>query len=164
MPPSYRERLRLEGAWLTTVGLAGSAALLATSEQAHRWPWNTAGQLAVTAGLVAWLAPRGARKAIDGAVELRPDSAGTGEPTPLWMHPLIVAGLALPFALAGELGVDRAGLDACLRVTLGSAIVGLGQSVLLAGIVKRDEETSGRRYFRIVGSQGLKTKLGWLPA
>ncbi len=163
MAPTYRQRLRVEGAWLAALGVAGSIALLATTEQAEREPWNTAGQLAAVAGLVGWLAPRATRKALNEAVELQPDAPGSGEPTPLWMHPLIVAGLVAVVVVPHELGVDSAGWDAALRITGGCTIVGLGQAVLLNAQVKRAEEKNHRRYYRIVGSQGFRTRLGWTP-
>ncbi|MEA2478261.1 MAG: hypothetical protein QOJ07_183 [Thermoleophilaceae bacterium] len=163
MPPTYRERLRIEGAWLVAVGAAGSAALLATTDEARRWPLNTAGQLVLAAGAVAYFGPRGARKAMDESVELQPGAVGSGEPTPLWMHPLIVGGFAAVFPVASEAGVKLAGYDACLRVTIGSMIVGLGQAVLIERIVARAEREQNRRYFRIVGSRGASTRLGWLP-
>lgn len=63
MPPTYRERLRTEGLVLAACGVAGSAGILvAKTEQATRWPWNTIGQLAVVAGLLGWLGPRSLRR------------------------------------------------------------------------------------------------------
>ena len=48
----------LEGAALAGSGAVGSAALLAFVDGATDGPWNTIGQLAVVAGLCAWLGPR----------------------------------------------------------------------------------------------------------
>ncbi len=164
-PPSYRDRLRLEGAALAAVGLLGSAAILAARpEQATRMPLNTAGQLAVVAGLLGWFGPRVTRRTLERSVPVAPGEEGTGEPTPLWHLPLVVGGLAATFVALGEVN-DRAGWDAGLRVTLGCTLVGLAQAVPLARIVAADERVTGRRYLRLPGSRlGRGTKLGWLPA
>jgi len=164
-PPTYRERLRIEGLTLAASGAAGSAGLLVLkTEQATRWPLNTAGQLAVVAGLLGWLGPRATRGWLDRADELAPGEEGTGEPTPLWHLPVIVTGLTATFVALGEVS-DRAGWDAGLRVTLGCTLVGLAQAVLLERIVAGHEREHGRRYFRAAGSRLLRgTKVGWRPA
>jgi hypothetical protein len=164
VPPTYRERLKIEGGWLAALGVAGSAALLAVEDEARRWPLNTVGQLAVATGIIGFLGRRGTRKAIDNAVELKPDAIGSGEPTALWIHPLIVVGLAAIPAAGHLFDIDRAGFDASLRVTGGVAIVGLAQAIVLERMVARAERDKGRRYYRIVGSRGLTTKLGWVRA
>src|SRR5437667_10542961 len=64
VPPTYRQRLRIEGLGLALCGAIGTIALLAVSAQARRDPLNTAGQLAAVALLLAWLGPRGVRRAI----------------------------------------------------------------------------------------------------
>jgi len=165
MPPSYRDRLRTEGLVLAACGVAGSAWLLAfRTEQATRWPLNTIAQLAVVAALLGWLAPRSARKSMEAAEEVPGDDAvGTGEPTPLWQLPLIVAGLASTFVALQEIN-DRAGWDAALRITGGCTLVGLAQAVLIERVVAGDEERRGRVYFRMPGSRILRgTKLGFRP-
>lgn len=162
--PSYRDRLRIEGLTLAAAGVAGSAGLLTLkTEEATRWPWNTVGQLAVVAGLLGVFGPRSVRKAIDGSSALAPGAEGTGEPTPLWQLPVIVAGLAATFVALGEVN-DKAGWDAALRITGGCTLVGLAQALLLERRVAADEAATGRRYLRVKGSRiGRGTRLGWLP-
>lgn len=158
-PPTYRERLRLEGGVLAALGLAGSVALLALADGATDVPASTVGQLLLVALLLAIFAPRGAHAALASAEALAsPVEAGSGEPTPLWHLPLVVAVLAAPLLLLGA-------PDAALRVTGGCALVGLAQAVVLAGIVARAERAQGRAYVRRPGSRILRgTKLGWWPA
>lgn len=165
MPPTYRERLRIEGAVLAACGVAGSGALVATFEEARRGPGSTVGQLAVVAVLLAALAPRSARKAIDRAEPIPPGGEGSGEPTPLWHVPLVLAGLVATVVVSRELGLERAGWDAALRVTAGCALVGLAQAVLLERVVAADERRAGRSYLRMPGSRlGRGTRLGWRTA
>ena len=157
MPPSYRRRLRVEGATLALSGAAGTAALLAfVGEDATANPVSTAVQLGVVAALLAWLGPRSVRRAIAAAIEPAPGARLSGEPTPLWQLPCIVAVLATPF---GALGA----WDASLRVTLGCVLVGLTQAAVLERIVAAGERTSGERYVRLPGSRLLRgTRLGRL--
>ena len=165
MPPTYRHRLRLEGGWLAALGAAGSIALIATVDESRRWPLNTVGQLAVVAGLAGALGTRKAKKQVAAAADRRPSELGTGEPTPLWMHPLIVVSLAAAFPLTRELGgPDAAGFDASLRITGGCVVVGLTQAVLIERIVARAEREQNRTFFRAKGSQGTKTVLEATPA
>jgi hypothetical protein len=161
MPPTYRERLRVEGLVLAACGVVGSAGLIALrTEQATRWPLSTVAQLAVVAALLGWLAPRSARKSMDASEDVAPGAEGSGEPTPLWQLPIIVTGLAATFVALGEVN-DRAGWDAALRITGGCTLVGLAQAVVLERIVARDEERRGRVYFRRPGSRILRgTRLG----
>ncbi len=165
MPPTYRQRLRVEGLTLAACGAAGTAAIFAVrAEEASRGPLNTAGQLAVVAGLLGWLGPRATRKALGAAVPLDAGREGSGEPTPLWQLPLIVAGLTAAFVALGEVN-DRAGWDAGLRVTLGCTLVGLAQGVAFERLVAADEAARGRSYLRVAGSRLLRgTNLGWRPA
>jgi hypothetical protein len=165
MPPTYRERLRIEGAFLAGCGAAGSGVLLASFEEARRGPGSTVGQLAVVAVLLAALAPRSARKAIDRAEPIPPGGEGSGEPTPLWHVPLVLAGLVAAVVVPRELGLERAGWDAAVRVTTGCALVGLAQAVLLERVVAADERSTGRSYLRMPGSRlGRGTRLGWRKA
>jgi len=162
VPPTYRERLRLEGWWLVGCGLAGSAALVALVDDSRRWPLNTAAQVAAAGGVAVALGRRGTRKALDEAAELPPEEVGSGEPTPLWMHPLIVGGLAAGFRLLRETGLpssDLAGWDASLRITAGSAAVGLVQALVLERMVAQREAETGRTFYRYKGSRGMKTVL-----
>lgn len=169
-PPPYRSRLQLEGGILAGLGLAASVALLGFDDHAADAPLSTIGQLAAVAVLLGIFGPRGVRSAVAGATPVAdpgtaqtagltpvegPGTAGTGEPTPLWHLPLIVAVLTAPFLLAGV-------PDAALRVTGGSTLVGLAQSVLLTRVVGRDEQATGRTYVRLPGSRILRgTKLGY---
>ncbi len=156
--PAYREVLRVEGLTLAGCGLAGVAGLIAFCDQALDGPASTIGQLAVVAVLLAVLGPLTTRRAMAGAVPLRPEPEhGGGEPTPLWQLPLIVAGLSAVF-------VATVGWDAGLRVVGGCLLVGLTQAVLLERLVAREERRRGVRFFRVPGSSLLTgTKLGALP-
>ncbi|MBA3327782.1 MAG: hypothetical protein H0T43_05730 [Solirubrobacterales bacterium] len=162
MPPTYRERLRLEGAVLAGAGAAGSVALLAVTDEASRWPLNTVGQLAVVAGLLGWIVPRSARRAMGAARSVDPGERISGDPTPVWQHPIIVASLTASVVLPREFGVSRAGWDAGLRVTAGCMLVGLAQAVLAERVVAAGEARTGRRYVRVPGSRLIGgTKLGF---
>jgi len=166
MAPTYRQRLRVEGGALAACGAAGSGALLTLTDEAGRWPWNTAGQLAVVAGLLGWLGPRSTRRAMEAAQPVRAGFEGTGAPTALWKLPLVVAGLSAVVVVPrfSDLpGSGSAGYDAALRVTAGCLLVGLAQAVLLERAVARDERARGRRYVRLAGSRLLRgTRLGFV--
>jgi hypothetical protein len=165
-PPSYRERLRVEGLALAAIGAGSSAALIAFVPASRRWPLNTVAQLAAVVVLLETLGTRKVRRWLSDAEELEPDEVGSGEPTPLWMLPPIVASLAAFFVLLPETGLpgsDKAGWDAGLRVTGGCMLVGLAQGIRWAGIVEKDEQARGRRYLRVKGSHLWSgTKLGWI--
>lgn len=155
--PTYRERLRLEGYSLAALGSLDCVLLLALSTQSRRWPLNTLGQLMIVVLLVVGLGTRSVRRAVERSVELPPGGEGSGEPTPLWQLPIIVAALTLLFGL-----LPAGGWDAGLRIGGGCVIVGLGQAVLMDRLVAREEGAAGRRYFRVQGSRVLRgTKLGW---
>ncbi len=157
--PTYRERLRIEGAMLAGTGAVGSGLLLALTPQARRWPLSTIGQLALVAVLLARFAPRGARKAMARSEELLPGTVGSGEPTPLWHIPPLVAVLTLSVVLPP---VSRLGWDAGLRVTGGCTLVGLAQMILIERTVAADERRQGKTYFRMFGSRlGRGTRLGF---
>ncbi len=163
--PTYRERLRVEGATLAGCGLLGSLLLLLLAPQSRRWPLNTLAQLAAVAVLLAVFGPRSVRKAIAGSVPVVAGAEGSGEPTPLWLIALIVPGLALSFAALSLLplpAADRAGWDVSLRITGGCVLVGAAQALLLEREVARDEAATGRRHYRLPGSRiGRGTKLGF---
>jgi hypothetical protein len=165
-PPSYRERLRIEGLTLAAIGAGSSAALIAFVPASRRWPLNTAAQLAVVAVLLETLGTRKVNRWLRDADEIPSGEEGSGEPTPLWMLPPIVASLAAFFVLLPETGLpgsDKAGWDAGLRVTGGCMLVGLAQGVRWAGIVEKDEQARSRRYLRVKGSHLWSgTKLGWI--
>jgi hypothetical protein len=153
MPPSYRERLRTEGLALAACGAIGSVALIAFVPESRRRPLSTGGQLAALAILLELLGTRSVRRWLDDAGEV--SDPGSGEPTPLWMLPPIVAGLAAAFVALPETGLpfsDLAGWDAGLRVTGGCALVGLWQGLRLERVVAADERSRGRRYIRVAGS------------
>src|SRR3954451_14983920 len=164
-PPSYRERLRIEGLTLAAIGAASSAGLIAFVPASRRWPLNTVAQLAAVAVLLEALGTRKVRKWLREAEETERGREGSGEPTPLWMLPPIVAFLAAFFVLLPETGLpgsEKAGWDAGLRVTAGCMLVGLAQGLRFAGVVGEDEQNRGRRYIRVKGSHLWSgTKLGW---
>ena len=172
MADTYRHRLRVEGLTLAAAGLAGSALLLATQEQARRAPVNTAVQLGLLGGGLAVLGPRVTRRALEGAGRVWLGRVGTGEPTPLWHVPvpmlagtIFVAKLAKP--LNAKLGLPprlarQAGWDAGLRVTAGSAMVGLYQAFAIERQVAAAERRGLKTYYRMPGSGlGTGTQLGW---
>jgi hypothetical protein len=156
VPQTYRDRLLREGAVLAATGAAGSAALLATTEEARRWPLNTVGQLAGVAALLAWLTPRVAAQARRAPIVLR---AGDGDPTPLHHVPVPVLAFAVLVGPVGRATAphprlrERAGADAALRVTGGALLVGLWQAVVLRRAV-------GPRAVRLAGSRLGRTRLG----
>jgi hypothetical protein len=155
--PSYRDRLRAEGAMLAAAGAVAGLLVLALTDDATQNPVSTVVQLAIVAAVMGTLGVLSVRRSIAAAVPLDPADAGTGEPTPLWQHPLIVAGLTLAF------GVPPGG-DAGLRVGGGCLIVGLAQAVLFERLVAREERRRGVRFHRVKGSSLLRgTRLGTLP-
>ncbi len=142
---------------LAGVGVAASVVLGLTDERTTDNAGSTVGQLLVVAVLLAVLGPRSVRKAIAGA-QPEGEVEATGEPTPLWHLPLVVAVLTVPLVLLGV-------WDAGLRVTLGCTLVGLAQAFLLAGVVRADEAATGRIYARAPGSRILRgTLLAYAPA
>jgi len=166
--PSYRERLRIEGAVLAGSGALGSVLLLVLTAQARRWPLNTAGQLALVAALLAVFGPRSTAAALREAGTVSRDAVGSGEPTPLWHIPAVVLALSLLVAepvlpLPAPLE-EAAGWDAALRVTGGCVLVGLAQAVLLERRVAEAEAAEGTTYYRMPGSRlGRGTKLAGVP-
>jgi hypothetical protein len=166
MPPSYRERLRIEGLVLAACGAIGSVALVALVPESRRRPASTAGQLVALVVLLEWLGTRSVRRSIDNAREV--EDPGSGEPTPLWMLPPIVAALAAAFVALPETGLpfsDRAGWDAGLRITAGCMLVGLAQAFRFERVVAAAELSRGRRYFRVAGSHLWSgTKLGYVKS
>lgn len=156
VPPTYRERLRLEGRALALSGAVAAVALLVFADEAQRRPLSTAIQLGIVAALVAWLGPASARRAMAGAEQRPLKDLGSGEPTPLWQLPVIVV------ALTALLGLV-AGWDAGLRVSAACVLIGLGQAILLERAVGAEEASSRRRFFRVAGSRILRgTRLGYI--
>lgn len=161
-PPTYCRRLRVEGAALAGAGALGSVLLLAFADEAGERAASTAGQIAFVAMVLAVVGPLALKRWLAEAELIRPGSEPTGEPTALWMPPLVVAVLVAVFVTPGELGVGAVGWDAGLRITLGCLLVGLAQSVLLAQLVAADEKRTDRRYVRLPGSRAIGgTKLGF---
>jgi hypothetical protein len=165
-PPTYRERLRIEGLVLAGSGVLGSVLLLALTTESRRWPLNTIGQLVVVVALLAFFGPRATAKALRSARGMRREALGSGEPTPLWQLPLIVAALtvlvAKPVGPIPDFLSVRAGWDAGLRVTGGCALVGLAQAFLLERQVAQAEQSEGHVYHRVAGSRlGRGTNLGY---
>jgi ABC-type multidrug transport system fused ATPase/permease subunit len=159
VPPTYRERLRIEGFALAVCGLAGTVILLAFArEEATAGPLSSVIQLAIVAVLLLTVAPIFAHRWMHRAVELGSRGEGSaGEPTPLWQLPFIVAGLTVAFGLA-------VGWDAGLRVTGGCLLVGLAQAGLLERVVAREERRREVRFLRVPGSSLFTgTKLGTVP-
>ena len=162
MPPTYRERLRVEGFVLAGAGALASALLLALVPQASDRAGSTIGQLVFVSLLLAVLAPRAARKSIASARPVTPGEELTGEPTPLWKPPLVLLVLAALFIVPGELGAGSPSWDAALRITGGCLLVGLAQALLMARTVAADETSCGRRYVRVPGWSLIGgTKLGF---
>lgn len=153
-PPTYRERLRVEGSTLAACGLAGAAATIVFSDEATDGPISTAIQLAILAVLMATVGVRSVLRSTRRASPLAPDAIGSGQPTALWKLPLIVAGLTLAFGFG-------AGWDAGLRVGGGCALVGLAQALLFERLVGAQESRRGVRFHRVKGSSLFTgTKLG----
>lgn len=156
--PSYRERLTVEGGVLAASGLAGSAVLLAFVEGSREQPLSTGGQLAVVAGLCAWLGRRCARRWTEAAEPIGAEDASrvSGDPTPLWQLPAITAGLAAAVALP-----PPHLLDASLRVTGGCLLVGATQALVMAPLVRGAERRRGGWFVRLPGSRVVRgTRLG----
>ena len=161
-PPTYRERLRLEGAVLAGAGALASVLLLAFVPEASERAASTIGQIAFVAIVLVALGPLLLRRWLAAAKLIAPGTKPTGQPTPLWMPPLVVVVLLALFVVPGELGVGAVGWDAGLRITLGCLLVGLAQALMFAQLVAADERRQGRGYVRLPGSRALGgTKLGF---
>ena len=162
MTPTYRERLRAEGFVLAAAGAIASVLLLALVPEASDRASSTIGQLALVVVLLLALASRSTRRAIRGARPVAPGEQLTGEPTPLWLPPLVVLALTALFVVPGALGLGAVGWDACLRITGGCMLVGLAQAILVERTVAADEGRTGRTYLRLPGSTLIRgTKLGF---
>ena len=139
MPPTYRDRLRVEGLVLAGAGAIASVTLLACVREASDRATSTISQLAFVALTIAIVAPLMTRRTLAKARQVEAGEPLTGKPTALWKPPLVLIALATPFIVAGELGVGAAGWDAGLRITGGCLLVGLGQAVLIQRLVAADE-------------------------
>jgi hypothetical protein len=153
--PTYRERLRVEGAVLALCGLLGSAGLLLLADGARENVASTVGQLFVVLALLLLAGPRLVEAwARDAQLADPSDPAWTGDPTPLWTLPVITAVLAALFGLAA--------LDAALRITGGCALVGLAQLTVLQEAAGKAERRLGGTLVRAPGSRIWRTRLGVL--
>jgi hypothetical protein len=174
VPPTYRDRLRIEGLTLAACGALGTAVLVRYVEAARRKPHDTAIQLVLFTALLRRFGPRSTARTLERARPVAPAELGTGEPTPLWQLPVIVAGESLFLAkLAGPISerlwplvprrwARKAGWDAALRATIGTTIAGLFQAVFVARQVAEREAADGRTYYRVRGSRLLSgTNLGY---
>ena len=161
-PPTYRVRLRIEGAVLAGSGALASALLLAFVTESTERATSTAVQIAGVTVLLAVLGPLSLRRWLAAAQPIGAGTEPSGEPTALWMPPLVVVVLVAIFVIPGELGIGAVGWDAGLRISLGCLIVGLTQALLLAPLVAADETRRDRRYVRLPGSRAIGgTKLGF---
>lgn len=163
--PTYRERLRLEGAVLAATGGLGSVLLLAFVDEASERALSTVLQVAFVAAVLAVAGPIFVRRWLAGAQPVGDDAQLTGQPTALWKPPLVVVVLTALFVVPGELGVGAAGWDAGLRITLGSMLVGLAQALFVERLVAADEARHGRRYVRLPGSRATSgTNVGFFSS
>jgi hypothetical protein len=163
MPPTYRERLRIEGAVLAGSAALACVVLLAGVPAASDQAPSTIGQLAFVAVLLLVLVPVITRRTLAGARPIESGEPLTGKPTALWKPPLVLIVLGALFVVPGALGVGAAGWDAGLRIAGGCLLVGLAQSLLIERLVAADEARSDRRYVRVGGSSATRgTKLGFL--
>lgn len=152
----YRERLRVEGGVLAGAGAIATAAILTLAASATDHAVSTAVQLLVVLVLMLTLGSATTRRAMARAQATAPAAIGSGEPTPLWQLPLIVAVLAVAFG-------TLAGWDAGLRIGGGCIVVGLIQAIVLERVVAADEARHNRCFYRLRGSRILRgTRLGHL--
>lgn len=156
MPPSYRSRLRAEGAALVLSAALAALVLLIAVPGSREGISRTLIVLAAAALLIAWLGPRSVHVALAHAVQVFTPDPGSGEPRPLWHLPLVVA---VPTVIVARF----AGAANGLRLTLVLALLGLCQAFVLERIVAVNEGQSRRRYFRVDGSRMFgPTRLGFL--
>ena len=161
-PPTYRDRVRLEGAVLAAAGALGSVLLLAFAGEASERAASTALQIAFVTAVLAVAGPIFVRRWLAAAQPVADGAGLTGQPTALWKPPLVVVVLTALFVAPGELGVGAVGWDAGLRITLGCMIVGLAQALLVERLVASDEARNGRSYVRLPGSRATSgTNLGF---
>ncbi len=162
-PPTYRRRLRVEGAVLAGAGALGCALMLTFVDAASERAFSTIGQLAFVTILIAALAPLLVRRSLARARPVaRSEDGLTGQPTALWKPVLVTIVLTALFVVPGELGVGAAGWDAGVRICGGCLLVGLAQAVLFEHLVRADEARSGRTFVRLPGTSAFGgTKLGF---
>jgi len=161
-PPTYRQRLRLEGAVLAASGAIASVLLLVFADEASERAASTALQITFVTAVLAVAGPVFVRRWLAEAQPVTEGAEPTGQPTALWKPPLVVAVLTALFVVPGELGVGAVGWDAGLRITLGCMVVGLAQALLVERLVAADEARNGRSYIRLPGSRATSgTNLGF---
>ena len=161
-PPTYRQRLRLEGAVLAASGAIASVLLLVFADEASERAASTALQITFVTAVLAVAGPVFVRRWLAEAQPVTEGGELTGQPTALWKPPLVVAVLTALFVVPGELGVGAVGWDAGLRITLGCMVVGLAQALLVERLVAADEARNGRSYIRLPGSRATSgTNLGF---
>jgi len=164
-PPTYRQRLRLEGTVLAASGALASVLLLTLVAEATERAASTALQIAFVAVLLAIAGPLYMRRWLAAAQPVADGAGLTGQPTALWKPPLVVVVLTALFVVPGELGIGAVGWDAGLRITLGCTLVGLAQALLVERLVASDEARQGRRYVRLSGSRATSgTNLGFFSS
>jgi len=164
-PPTYRQRLRLEGTVLAASGALASVLLLTLVAEATERAASTALQLAFVAVLLAIAGPLYVRRWLAAAQPVADGAGLTGQPTALWKPPLVVVVLTALFVVPGELGIGAVGWDAGLRITLGCTLVGLAQALLVERLVASDEARQGRSYVRLPGSRATSgTNLGFFSS
>jgi hypothetical protein len=160
-PPTYRERLRVEGAVLAGSGALGCALMLAFVDEASERPFSTISQLALVTLLIAVLGPLLVRRSITGAQPVASTDGLTGQPTPLWKPPLVTIVLTALFVVPGVLGLGAVGWDAGVRICGGCLLIGLAQAVLVERLIAADERRTGRTFVRVPGTSAFGgTKLG----
>lgn len=161
-PPTYRQRLRLEGAVLAASGAIASVLLLVFADEASERAASTALQITFVTAVLAVAGPVFVRRWVAEAQPVTEGGELTGQPTALWKPPLVVAVLTALFVVPGELGVGAVGWDAGLRITLGCMVVGLAQALLVERLVAADEARNGHSYIRLPGSRATSgTNLGF---
>jgi CBS domain containing-hemolysin-like protein len=161
-PPTYCERLRLEGTVLAAAGGLGGVLLLALVDEASERAISTALQITFVTAVLAVGGPIFVRRWLAQAQPVADGAGLTGQPTALWKPPLVVVALTALFVVPGELGFGAVGWDAGLRVTLACMLVGLAQALLVERLVAADEARSGRCYVRLSGSRATSgTNLGF---
>ena len=164
-PPTYRQRLRLEGTVLAASGALASVLLLTLVAEATERVASTALQIAFVAVLLAIAGPLYVRRWLAAAQPVADGAGLTGQPTALWKPPLVVVVLTALFVVPGELGIGAVGWDAGLRITLGCTLVGLAQALLVERLVASDEARQGRSYVRLPGSRATSgTNLGFFSS
>ena len=161
-PPTYRQRLRLEGTVLAAAGALASVLLLVFAGEASERAASTALQISFVAAVLAVAGPVFVRRWLAHAQPVTGSDELTGQPTALWKPPLVVAVLTALFVVPGELGIGAVGWDAGLRIALGCTLVGLAQALLVERLVASDEARNGRSYIRLPGSRATSgTNLGF---